>query len=140
MSIKVSSKIPEKFPEDITFLLIEDMDNLRVQLKNDLIQLGHKGIILEAACVKDAIQTIQHEEIDFIICDWNLPDGTGFDLLKKFRKIPAYAQTPYVMCTTMDEISNILSAIQEGASDYIVKPWKIEELHKKITLVWASKK
>lgn len=133
-------KIPPKFPTDITFLLIEDMDNLRVQMISDLKSLGHTGIILEAPCIADAIQTIQHEEIDFIICDWNLPDGTGFELLKKFRQIPAYAHIPYVMCTTMDEIANILNAIQEGANDYIVKPWKVEELNKKIISVWANKK
>lgn len=136
----MSIKIQASFPTTITFLLIEDMENLRVQMVADLRKLGHTGIILEASCVADSIQTIQHEEIDFIICDWNLPDGTGFDLLKKFRKIPAYAHVPYVMCTTMDEISNILSAIQEGASDYIVKPWKIEELNNKIISVWSNKK
>ena len=136
----MSIKIPMKFPTTITILLIEDMDNLRVQMIEDLKSIGHTGIILEAACVADAIQTIQHNEIDFIICDWNLPDGTGFELLKKFRKIPSYAHIPYVMCTTMDEISNILSAIQEGANDYIIKPWKVEELNKKITSVWSNKK
>ena len=136
----MSIKIPAKFPKNITILLIEDMDNLRVQLIEDLKTIGHVGIILEAACIADAIQTIQHNEIDFIICDWNLPDGSGFDLLKKFRKIPAYAHIPYVMCTTMDEISNILSAIQEGANDYIVKPWNVDELNKKITSVWSNKK
>ena len=136
----MSIKIPGKFPTTITILLIEDMDNLRVQMIEDLKSIGHTGTILEAACVADAIQTIQHNEIDFIICDWNLPDGTGFELLKKFRKIPSYAHIPYVMCTTMDEISNILSAIQEGANDYIIKPWKVEELNKKITSVWSNKK
>ena len=136
MSIKLSGK----FPKAITILLIEDMDNLRVQMIEDLKSIGHTGSILEAACVADAIRVIQSNQIDFIICDWNLPDGTGFDLLKKFRKIPAYEHIPYVMCTTMDEISNILSAIQEGANDYIVKPWKIEELNKKITSVWSNKK
>ena len=136
----MSIKIQGKFPTTITILIIEDMDNLRVQMIDDLKSIGHTGIILEAACVADAIQTIQHNDIDFIICDWNLPDGNGFDLLKKFRKIPAYAHIPYVMCTTMDEISNILNAIQEGANDYIVKPWKVDELNKKITSVWSNKK
>ena len=136
----MSIKIPGKFPTAITILLIEDMDNLRVQMISDLKSLGHSGVILEAACVADAIQVIQKNKIDFIICDWNLPDGTGFDLLVKFRKIPAYSHIPYVMCTTMDEISNILNAIQEGANDYIVKPWKVDELNKKITSVWANKK
>lgn len=136
----MSIKIPSKFPTTITILIIEDMDNIRAQLKNDLISLGHTGIILEASCVADAIQVIQHNEIEFIICDWNLPDGNGFDLLKKFRKIPAYADIPYVMCTTMDDISNILKAVQAGANDYIIKPWKVDELNKKISSVWSSKK
>lgn len=85
-------------------------------------------------------RSFRPKKIQFIICDWNLPDGTGFDLLKKFRKIPAYAGIPFVMCTTMDEISNILEAIQAGANEYIVKPWEIDELRKKIELTWSLKK
>ena len=64
----MSIKIPGKFPTTITILLIEDMDNLRVQMKSDLKSLGHTGTILEAPCIADAIQTIQHNDIDFIIC------------------------------------------------------------------------
>ena len=126
-----------KFPTNLTFLLIEDMDTLRVQMKSDLRKLGVTGTIFEAPCIADAIKIIQSAEIEFIICDWNLPDGTGYDLLQKFRKIPAYAGTPYVMCTTMNEISNILDAIKAGANEYIIKPWDIDELKKKLELTWS---
>jgi two-component system chemotaxis response regulator CheY len=136
----MSVKIDEKFPANITYLLVEDMDSIRVQMKNDLRTLGVTGTILEAACVADAIKIIQSEKIQFVICDWNLPDGTGLNLLIKFRAVKAYANIPFVMCTTMNEIGNILEAIKAGANEYIVKPWQIDELQKKIKLTWNLKK
>lgn len=136
----MSIKVDDKFPTNITYLLIEDMDAIRVQMRNDLRQLGVTGTILEAACIADAIKIIQAEKIQFIICDWNLPDGTGLNLLKKFRAVPAYGSIPFVMCTTMNEIGDILEAIKSGANEYIVKPWQIEELQKKIKLTWSLKK
>lgn len=136
----MSVKIDDKFPSNITYLLIEDMDSIRVQMRNDLRQLGVTGTILEAACIADAVKIIQTEKIQFIICDWNLPDGTGLNLLIKFRAVKAYATIPFVMCTTMNEIGNILEAIKAGANEYIVKPWQIDELQKKIKLTWSLKK
>lgn len=58
----MSIKISEKFPTDVTFLLIEDMDAIRNQMKNDLIKLGAKGTIFEAACIADGIKIIQAEK------------------------------------------------------------------------------
>jgi len=123
---------------EATFLVLEDMDNLRNQMVKDLKQLGLKGKILEAADVKTAIAHVKAEKIAFIVSDWNLPDGTGMDFLKKLRATPYYANTPFVMCTTKSEISSVLEAVQNGASDYIVKPWTSEELKKKIFLTWDT--
>lgn len=123
---------------EVTILVLEDMDNLRMQMVKDLRTIGLKGKILEAANLQVAIGLVKSEKIAFIVSDWNLPDGTGMDLLKKMRATPYYENTPFVMCTTKSEISSVLEAVQNGANDYIVKPWTADELKKKIFSTWEN--
>jgi two-component system chemotaxis response regulator CheY len=128
----------ESLPMNINFLVLEDMDNLRAQMVKDLRTIGITGKIHEAPNLKAAIQLSNTEEIGFVISDWNLPDGTGHDFLKKFRAILRFKKTPFIMCTTNDEINYFLEAIASGANDFVVKPWSLEELRKKIHLTWET--
>jgi two-component system chemotaxis response regulator CheY len=140
--MSTGTKIPiassNLFPTDIPFLVLEDMDNLRQQMVSDLKSIGVNGKIHEAPNVQTAIKICSTEEVGFVISDWNLPDGTGHDFLKKFRAVIRFKKTPFVMCTTNSEIGFFLEAIASGANDYIVKPWSAEELKKKITLTWKT--
>jgi two-component system chemotaxis response regulator CheY len=129
-------KKTDNFPANIPFLVLEDMDNIRQQMVKDLQTAGVLGKIHEAPNIQMAIKIINTEEIGFIISDWNLPDGIGNDFLKKLRAVEKHKKTPFIMCTTNDEISYLLDAIANGANDYIVKPWVFEELKKKIQLTW----
>lgn len=135
-SDKTSSRKIDVFPSSITFLVLEDMDNLREQMVRDLRKLGVSGTIHEAPNVQTALKLASSENIGFIISDWNLPDGTGNEFLKKLRSVDRYKKTPFIICTTNSEIKFFLEAVQNGASDYIVKPWQIDELKKKIQLTW----
>ena len=136
----IVNKAPVKNNENaltnITFLILEDMDNLREQMIKDLRSIGILGKIHEAPNVQSAIKICSTEEIGFVISDWNLPDGTGHDFLKKFRVVPRFKTTPFIMCTTNNEIKFFLEAVSSGANDFIVKPWTAEELKKKIFLTW----
>lgn len=126
------------FPTNITFLILEDMDHLRQLMVKDLRAIGVMGKIHEAPNVQAAIKISSTEEIGFVISDWNLPDGTGHDFLKKFRAVERYKKTPYIMCTTNSEIKYFLDAIASGANDFVVKPWDANELKKKIRLTWET--
>ena len=123
---------------EATVLVVEDMDNLRAQMIKDLRSLGFKGKIVEAVGVESAIQVVKTEKIAFFISDWNLLDGTGLIFLKKIRATPNYANTPFVMCTTKSEVGSVLEAVQAGANDYIVKPWTVDELKKKVFSTWDT--
>ena len=129
-------KLEKDLLTEVNFLVIEDMDNIRKQLVNDLRQIGVTSKIFEAANLQAAVKICQTEEFAFVISDWNLPDGTGHDFLKKFRAIEKFKKVPFVMCTTNSEINFFLEAVKSGANDYIVKPWKVEELKKKLLINW----
>ena len=125
-------------PKDLTFLVLEDMENLRQQMVRDLKSLGFSGTIHEAENVSKAHEILKSQPINYIVSDWNLPDGTGLDLLKKCREIPKFKDLPFLMVTSMDSISDMLDAINAGVSDYLVKPWSKEELNKKINYAYGT--
>lgn len=119
---------------------VEDMEQFRTELKKDLISIGfNPNKIYQVEDLMSFIKLVKNLKPDLIICDWNLPDGTGFDLLKKIKSVPSLKDIPFVLCTTMDEINNILDAIAAGASEYVVKPWKYVELEKKLKTVLKIK-
>ncbi len=134
-NLKFSSQINP----NIKVLLIEDMENFRVQMMQDLRSLGITGQIDQAENIAQGVERIKSARYDLVICDWNLPDGVGYDLLVKFKESHLLKLTPFVMCTTVDEISSILKAVQAGADEYIVKPWQVTELKKKIEAVLIKK-
>jgi len=124
---------------ELKILIVEDMENFIKQMVNDLKKLQIKGSINYAMSIKKGIGLIDTQDYDFIISDWNLPDGTGMDVLKHVRQKKNYAKTPFLMCTTMNEVENILTAITAGATEYIVKPWEFEELKTKLSTCLLKK-
>ncbi len=124
------------FPDDFVLLHLEDMDSYLQQMTHSLQQLNYHGHILRAKTVKDALTLCNKNKIDLIIADWNLPDSTGLEFLKAIRKSKKFATTPFIMCTTMNEVGDMINAVKEGANDYIVKPWKVADLENKIVIIW----
>ena len=121
-----------------TFLLIEDMKNLRIKMKEDLQKFIENATFLEAENLAEAYAHCEKENIDMIISDWNLPDGVGIDLLTKIKGTDKFKDVPFLMCTTMDNIDDILNAISAGADEYLVKPWSMDELKDKVMSSWNN--
>lgn len=119
-------------------LLIEDMKNLRLKMKDDLNSFIENLTFLEAENLSEAYNLCENKQIDMIISDWNLPDGIGYDLLVKIKATDKFKATPFVMCTTMDNVDDILNAIAAGADEYLVKPWSIDELQEKVISSWNN--
>ena len=77
-----------------------------------------------ATCLKDAGSLIEHYNFDLAIIDMQLPDGTGFDVSEIFKN----NATSVIFLTVVDDENTIVRAFDEGAQDYIVKPFRIREL------------
>ncbi|SFH51584.1 two-component system, chemotaxis family, response regulator CheY [Tindallia magadiensis] len=73
-----------------------------------------------------------YEEIGLLLLDWNMPGMNGMDLLKIIKEDEKYTHIPVMMVTTESEKENIVRAIKAGADHYVVKPFTMEELIKKI--------
>ncbi len=79
---------------------------------------------IHATDVRSAIEIIDKTTFDLAILDMQLPDGNGFEVSKKLM----VQGTPVIFLTVVDDESNIVKAFEEGADDYVVKPFRIREL------------
>ena len=73
-----------------------------------------------------------YEEIELILLDWNMPRMNGIEFLRFIKKDERYNVIPVMMVTTEGEKENIVQAIKAGASNYLIKPFSMEELQKRI--------
>lgn len=76
--------------------------------------------VIGAMTGKDGIRVVREESPDIVILDINLPDITGFDVLKEIRKTSA---VPVVILTVRSEDEDMLRGLEAGADDYIIKPF-----------------
>ena len=103
-------------------LLIEDEEVFQIQLKGLLAEIGGIEVIGEAADKKSGIELIRaHPDADLLILDVELPDGTCFDIISEFDKLPKL-----LFITSHEDYA--LSAFELNALDYIQKPISLPRL------------
>jgi len=73
---------------------------------------------------------LQSNDYDLVVLDWELPDGTGVDILRRFRQ--AGGSTPIIMLTGRTSIDDKESGLDSGANDYLTKPFSLKELSARI--------
>lgn len=71
---------------------------------------------------------------DCLLIDISMPDMDGVELCQRVRQIPQYRQTPIIMLTAMRDMTNMGDAYRAGATDYVTKPFEIEELASRLRL------
>ena len=102
-------------------LVVEDSQFQRTICVAQLQQAGFENIEV-AGDGNDAYSKLEEGEIDLILCDWEMPELNGIQLLKKIKKNPTLQNIPFLMLTSLDDEKHCQEAIDEGALDYIVKP------------------
>jgi two-component system chemotaxis response regulator CheY len=121
--------------KNMRILVVDDFSTMRKIIKNILRQLGFNNVV-ESDDGTTAWETLNRDNIDFIISDWNMPQMTGIELLRKVRSSEEYATTPFLMVTAEAQQENIIEAVQAKVSNYIVKPFTPETLGQKIDKIF----
>ncbi len=98
--------------------IVEDDSVQAQQLKQWLVEAGHN--VHWYSNGHSFRQAIARESFDLVILDWNLPDTTGIKLLQKLRANSI--SIPVIFMTSRDTEEDIVSALQNGADDYLTKP------------------
>ena len=116
-------------------LVVDDFSTMRRIIKNILRQLGMNNVV-EADDGTSAWDVLNKDKIEFIISDWNMPQMTGIELLRKVRSSEEFADLPFLMVTAEAQQENIIEAVQAKVSNYIVKPFTAEVMKQKIDKIF----
>jgi two-component system response regulator MtrA len=111
-------------------LLIEDDDAIREGLRMGLRRLGHE--VSEAATGAAGLAALREREPELVVLDLMLPDLDGFEVCGRIR---AASAVPVVMLTARDGDLDIVTGLDAGADDYIVKPVHPQVLEARIRAV-----
>lgn len=123
------------YDPNMRVLVVDDFSTMRRIIKNILRQLGFNNIV-EADDGTTAWDILNKDKIDFIVSDWNMPQMTGIDLLRKVRASDEFSDLPFLMVTAEAQQENIIEAAQAKVSNYIVKPFTAETLKQKIDKIF----
>ncbi len=116
-----------------SILIVDDSETVRQVLQ---LALGNAGYeVVEAEDGFDALQRLSCTKVDMLITDLNMPNMDGLDLIKKVRSEVKYRFTPIVMLTTESSEEKKKAGRLAGASGWIVKPFKPEQLLKVVKMV-----
>ncbi|HEX3379345.1 MAG TPA: response regulator transcription factor [Paraburkholderia sp.] len=109
----------------MNILLVEDDPAQADSIERAIRQSGHQ--ISTVGRGKDAISFLQTNEVDLVVLDWELPGVSGFEVLYWIRR--HLGREPAVLFVTSRLLEvDIVQALDAGADDYVVKPFRTEEL------------
>ena len=120
--------------KNIRILVVDDFQTMRRIVINLLRQLGFTNVT-EAEDGAAAWEKMQNDHVQLIISDWNMPNMSGLDYLKKVRSDDKYKALPFIIVTAEGKRENVIAAVQSGVSNYIVKPFNAATLKEKLTKV-----
>ncbi|MCQ8277833.1 response regulator [Acetobacteraceae bacterium KSS8] len=92
----------------------------------------------EAADGLEALSACRDERPDYVLLDWNMPNMNGLDCLKAIRREFGDTAPSVILCTTENEPDFIISAIEAGAEEFVMKPFDADILLGKLTQVSSS--
>ncbi|MET3681941.1 DNA-binding response OmpR family regulator [Alkalibacillus flavidus] len=105
-------------------LVVEDEAKIARVLQLELEFEGYRVTTAEAGY--DALEMLRGQSFDLVILDIMLPEISGLELLRLFRK--DNEETPVIMLTAKDALDDKVTGLDSGAQDYVTKPFQIEEL------------
>ena len=109
-----------------TILTVDDSSSIRMMVSFTLKEKGYN--VIEACDGKDALNKLKGAALDLIITDLNMPNVDGIELIKSVRSDPKHNFIPIVMLTTESQASKKIEGKAAGATGWIVKPFKPEQL------------
>jgi two-component system chemotaxis response regulator CheY len=118
-------------------LIVDDFTEVTRFIRYSLKNIGFTNI-READSGKAALRALKKEKYDLIFCDWNMPDMSGMEVLKKIRSDDELKDIPFIMVTAKAEEEKILAAIEAGVSNYILKPFTAKTINETLDKVFCD--
>lgn len=130
------------FATKTKILFCDDMGTFRMMIKNALQTLRLTNYT-EAEDGETALRLLLEaqrtkEPFELILSDWNMPKMSGIDFLKKVRSEPWGKSLPFIMLTGETEKENIMEALENKVTQYVVKPFTVDGLREKLQSAYAK--
>ena len=109
-----------------SIMTADDSASVRQMVSFTLKDAGYE--VVEAVDGQDALQKLNGSGVNMLITDLNMPNVDGIELIKEVRAQPEYKFMPIVMLTTESQASKKQEGKAAGATGWIVKPFKPEQL------------
>ncbi|MEW6427875.1 MAG: tetratricopeptide repeat protein [Thermodesulfobacteriota bacterium] len=121
-------------PDQLTILVVDDMDNMRRSIRAMLKLIHYGRTIIEAGDGRQAWDILNkgEDEIHFIISDWNMPRMTGTELLNLVRASRQFRDIPFLMITAEANKEVVAEAAENEVDAYLTKPFVTVSLEKKL--------
>jgi len=118
-------------PGEICVLVVDDQDQIRKAIRRVLQKMQFQDV-LEAtnAQAADAVFSARHPSL--VICDLNLGETSGFEVLERIRARCLGSDIPVLMVTGESSRDDIIKSVDMGANDYLLKPFQPEDLERKV--------
>jgi PleD family two-component response regulator len=120
-------------------LVVDDEDHIRRILKFQLEKHGYRVIAAENGEI--ALELMRREAPDLVLLDLMMPKIDGFETCRRIRQNFQTSQIPIIMLTAKSELPDKIRGLQDGANDYLIKPYSNEELLLRVgnVLDWSFK-
>jgi CheY-like chemotaxis protein len=125
----------------LNILVVDDATFIRDLVKKAVRDTYPGCQLHEATDGGKAITVMKGKKIDLVLCDWEMPEVSGLEVLQWMRNHDGYQKTPFMMITSRGERDHVVKAVQAGVSEYIGKPFTRDNFVAKLTkLVWKHLK
>ena len=121
---------------DLQTLIVDDQRSVRALVRACLMEMGIFRIA-EAEDGAAALQILSVNRQHLILSDLNMPNLDGLGLLRAVRRNPATAKTAFIMLTSRADTALVQEAVSLGVNNYIVKPFTMDALRRKIEAVFG---
>jgi two-component system chemotaxis response regulator CheY len=115
----------------LQILVVDDNQSARQLIKSTLAIAGYTAIT-EAADGNKALEQLRGRHFDLVICDWDMPDTSGLDVLQALRADEKLNRIPFLMVTANQQREFVEAAIAAGVNDYVAKPFRLNTLNDKV--------
>lgn len=116
----------------LNVLVVDDAAFIRDLIKKAMRDSYPSFKIHEANDGRKAQTVLKTHAIDLVLCDWEMPEMSGLELITWMRTEERYANTPFMMITSRGERDHVIKAVTAGVSDYIGKPFTRDNFLSKV--------
>jgi len=122
--------------EALSVMVVDDEPGIRTALRANFLRHGWN--VETASCVREAIRSVENREYDLVVTDIRMPDGSGMEVMRAARD--ASPATAVILLTAYGSVPDAVSAMRDGALDYLTKPIPFDRLQAAAAQLMSSAK